>query len=79
MRLQNEGEGNGAATLRAMNIVFQELKERHHAEGTMCSDPLPVLKSVADAAAKAKGAIGFALSQLDDWLHRGTKFPSLPT
>ena len=52
---------------RAMRRLLVDFKEGHSLEPT----ELPV-DSVTEAASRGRNATGFALSQLDDYLHRGT-------
>ena len=64
---------SGRATLKAMSKTLAEFKQGHCTEPA--STPLPsgeVASGVAKQAEWPKHyANGFALSQLDDWLHRG--------
>ena len=53
--------------LAAMRCLLVEFKEGHSLEPTE-----PHIDSVTAAASRGGNATGFALSQLDDYLHRGT-------
>ena len=55
-----------SAALRAMTNLLHEYKEGHSLEP---KETAPT--GVEAVAAKAANAVGYALSQLDDWLHRG--------
>jgi hypothetical protein len=64
-----EGEGQSQrATLRVLNKIVQDLKEGEREEQA----PAPVSAGAPAAEEKAGTAHYFTLSQLDDWLHRGT-------
>jgi hypothetical protein len=74
LQLEQQGTtGSGRATLKAMSKILAEFKEGPCTEPA--STPLPsgeVASGVAKEAEWPKHyAKGFALSQLDDWLHRG--------
>ena len=57
-------KGNAIQVMRRLLVDF---KEGHSLEPT----EVPV-DSVTEAASRSSNATGFALSQLDDYLHRGT-------
>ena len=76
LQLEQNGSGNRVArgpALIAMSRILAEFKEGHSPEPTLTSLPSDeVANGVAKAAEWPKHYNkSFALSQLDDWLHRG--------
>ena len=74
VELERRGAQPGAA-LRAMNHLAHKLKEGHAAErpaADSTTGDAPSTIAVSRMADITSGAKGFAFSQLDDYLHRGS-------
>ena len=74
VELERRGVQQGAA-LRAMNHLSHKLKEGHAAErpaADSTTGDAPSTTAVSRMADITSGAKGFAFSQLDDYLHRGS-------